>query len=52
MTEGIAWFLATVALVVGFTLGLLVGRRGRHRASRVNVHSAERRRMFIKQGDL
>ena len=46
------WVLVSAALLVGFVVGLLAGRRSRYRASRVNVHSAERRQMFIKTGEL
>jgi hypothetical protein len=52
MAEGVMWFLVACALLVGFSTGVLVGRAGRHRRSRVNVRSAERRQMFIKQGEL
>jgi uncharacterized membrane-anchored protein YhcB (DUF1043 family) len=51
MTE-LLWFVAAAALVVGFVLGVVVGRGTRYRASRVNIHSAERRQMFIKAGEL
>jgi uncharacterized membrane-anchored protein YhcB (DUF1043 family) len=52
VTGSVMWFLVSVALLVGFVVGLLVGRGSRYRASRVNVHSAERRQMFIKAAEL
>jgi hypothetical protein len=50
MTGGVLWFAGATALLAGFVLGLVVGRGSRYRPSRVNVHSSERRQMFIKQG--
>ena len=52
MAEGLTLFLGAAALIVGFALGVLIGRGSRYRPSRVNVHSAERRQMLIKQGEL
>ena len=52
MAEGVTWFLVACASLAGFTVGVLVGRAGRYRSSRVNVHSAERRQMFINAGEM
>lgn len=49
---GLLWFVAVAALLVGFMLGVVVGRGNRYRRSHVNVHSTDRQPMFIKAGDL
>ena len=42
--------LALSALLLGWLVGLWVGRRAR--PSKVNIHSRERREWLVKQGEL